>query len=119
MSEGIGRLIVLTGLPGSGKSTLAIRLAASLPACRMCPDDWMMASGIDLWDEATRARIEAFQADLSRELLRAGRNVVIEWGLWAREERDAIRNACRMIGVPVELHYLTADVDELWKRIVK
>jgi hypothetical protein len=38
----------------------------------MCPDDWMMASGIDLWDEAARARIEAFQADLSLELLRAG-----------------------------------------------
>jgi hypothetical protein len=44
----------------------------------LCPDDWMMASGIDLWDEATRARIEAFQADLSLGLLRAGQNVVIE-----------------------------------------
>jgi len=115
----VGRLLLLTGLPGSGKTTLAIQLAASLPACRMCPDDWMMASGIDLWDEVTRARIEAFQADMSLELLRGGQNVVIEWGLWAREERDALRNAGRMIGAQVELHYLTAEADELWKRIVK
>src|SRR5215475_5614819 len=61
MSGGIGRLVVLTGLPGSGKTTLAIRLAGSLPACRMCPDDWMVAAGIDLWDDAFRVRIEAFQ----------------------------------------------------------
>ena len=119
MSEGVGRLLLLTGLPGSGKTTLAIRLAASLPACRMCPDDWMMASGIDLWDEATRARIEAFQADLSLGLLRAGQNVVIEWGVWAREERDALRDAARKIGAQVELQYLTATTDELWQRIVK
>ena len=119
VSEGIGRLLLLMGLPGSGKTTLAIQLAASLPACRMCPDDWMMASGIDFWDEATRTRIEAFQADLSLGLLRAGQNVVIEWGVWAREERDALRNAARKIGAQVELHYLTATTDELWKRIVK
>jgi len=119
MSGGIGRLVVLTGLPGSGKTTVAIRLAGSLPACRMCPDDWMMAAGIDLWDDASRARIEAFQLDLSLELLRAGHNVVIEWGVWAREERDALRNAARNVGARVELHYLTAATDELWTRIVK
>jgi predicted kinase len=119
MSGGIGRLAVLTGLPGSGKTTLAIRLAGSLPACRMCPDDWMMAAGIDLWDDASRARIEAFQLELSLELLRAGQNVVIEWGVWAREERDALRNAARKIGAQVELHYLTAATGELWNRILK
>jgi predicted kinase len=102
MSGGIGRLVVLTGLPGSGKTTLAIQFAGSLPACRMCPDDWMMAAGIDLWDDASRARIESFQLDLSLELLRAGQNVVIEWGVWAREERDALRNAARKIGAQVE-----------------
>ena len=54
-----GRLVVITGLPGSGKTTLAAALADSMPACRMWPDDWMMASGIDLWDESAPAQIEA------------------------------------------------------------
>lgn len=113
-----GRLIVITGLPGSGKTTLATELAMSMRACRMCPDDWMMASGIDLWDSAARSRIETFQLSLSIDLLRAGSNVVIEWGTWARVERDALRDAARSIGAPVELRYLDADADELWRRIV-
>lgn len=113
-----GRLVVITGLPGGGKTTLATELAASMPACRMCPDDWMIASGIDLWDEAARALIEAFQLTLSLGLLRAGTNVVVEWGTWVRAERDALRDAARSIGALVELRYVSADADELWRRIV-
>src|SRR5215510_10168885 len=56
---------------------------------------------------------------LSLELLRAEQNVVIEWGVWAREERDALRNAARKIDARLELHNLTAPTDELWKRIAK
>lgn len=114
-----GRLVVITGLPGSGKTTLATALADSMPACRMCPDDWMMASDIDLWDESARAQIEAFQLTLSLDLLRTGHNVVIEWGVWSRAERDALRDAARSIGAPVELRYVSADTDELWRRIVE
>ena len=114
-----GRLVVITGLPGSGKTTLAVALADSMPACRMCPDDWMMSSGINLWDESARAQIEAFQLTLSLDLLRTGQNVVIEWGVWTRAERDALRDTARSIGAPVELRYVSADTDELWRRIVE
>ena len=112
-----GRLVVITGLPGSGKTTLATALAESMPACRMCPDDWMMAAGIDLWDAQARARIEAFQLGLSLDLLRAGQHVVIEWGVWTRAERDALRETARAIGSAVELRHVTAPTDELWRRI--
>jgi predicted kinase len=114
-----GRLIVITGLPGSGKTTLAVALADSMPACRMCPDDWMTASGINLWDESARAQIEAFQLTLSLDLLRTGQNVVIEWGVWTRAERDVLRDTARSIGAPVELRYVSAGLDELWRRIVE
>ena len=79
----------------------------------------MMASGIDLWDESARAQIEAFQLTLALDVLREGQNVVIEWGVWTRAERDALRDAARSIGAPVELRYAFAGTDELWRRIVE
>lgn len=85
----------------------------------MCPDEWMTAAGIDLWDEAVRAKIEAFQLTLTLDLLRAGDNVVVEWGTWARAERDALRDAARSIGSAVELRHTSADPDELWRRIAE
>lgn len=78
-----------------------------------------MASGIDLWDSAARADIESFQLTLSLDLLRAGKHVVIEWGVWAREERDALRDSARSIGALMELRHVSAEVDELWRRIVQ
>ncbi len=45
--------------------------------------------------------------------------MVIEWGVWAREERDALREAARSIGAPVELRYVSAEIDELWRRITQ
>jgi predicted kinase len=114
-----GRLVVITGLPGSGKTTLATELARSMPAVRMCPDDWMMSSGIDLWNAGVRSRIEQLQLELALDLLCAGSNVVIEWGVWSREEREALRHAAREVGVAVELRYVSAPIDELWRRIVE
>jgi predicted kinase len=41
----------------------------------------------------------------------------LDFGLWARVERDEMRSVARGLGVGVELHYLTAPVDELWRRV--
>ncbi len=114
-----GRLIVVTGLPGSGKTTLSCDLAERMGAARMCPDDWMTASGVDLWDAELRSRIEGFQLEATLVLLARGQSVIIEWGVWTKAERDDLRDAARAVGAAVELRYLTAPVDELWSRIVQ
>lgn len=51
------------------------------------------------------------------ELLELDQSVILESGLWAREERDALRLAGRALGVAVELYYLYAPVEELWRRL--
>jgi predicted kinase len=41
----------------------------------------------------------------------------MEHGFWAREERDELRVTGRQLGAAVELHYLEASVEELWRRL--
>jgi predicted kinase len=111
------RLILLCGLPGAGKTTLAKRLAEQIPAVRLCPDEWMAALGIDLYDEPARDRLERQFWVHAQELLVLGQTVVLEFGFWGRAERDEKRAVARSLGVPVELHYLTASIDELCRRL--
>jgi predicted kinase len=115
--ESSGRLIIVCGLPGSGKTTHAKVLESKLRAVRFCPDEWMDALSIDLYDEERRAKIEALQWKIATELLTLGLTVIIEWGTWGRSERDALRLGARALGAAVELHYLSAPMDVLFDRI--
>ena len=111
------RLIIVCGLPGAGKTTHGKALAALLNAIRFSPDEWMESLGIDLWDETARARIEALQWELAQDLMRLGQTAIIEWGTWAKAERDTLREIARKLGASVELHYLHEPIHVLWQRI--
>lgn len=111
------RLILICGLPGSGKTTLAKQLAPEARAVRLSPDEWKHALGIDYYDEDGRVRLEERLWRMAQELLALGQSVVMENGFWAEEERDELRLAGRSLGARVELHYLDASVEELWRRL--
>ena len=113
------RLIVICGLPGSGKTTLARGLETRMGAIRFCPDEWMDALRIDVYDEDRRARIEALQWKLTQDLLAHGLMVIIEWGTWGRSERDALRHGARALGAAVELHFVHAPEEVLLERILR
>ena len=113
-----GRLIVLCGLAGAGKTTVAKGLEAD-GAVRMCPDDWMMALGFDIYDATARERIEALQWDLTQRLVLAGATVVDECGVWQRWERDLRLDWARANGVPIELRFLDAPIPELIARVTE
>lgn len=110
------RLVLICGLPASGKTTLARRLAPKIPAIRLDKDQWTTQLGRDVWDEEFRFRLERQLWALTLELLAQGQSVILEWGHWARVERDEKRLGARALGVAVELHYLDAPLEELIKR---
>jgi predicted kinase len=111
------RLILTCGLPGAGKTALARQLAAQRRVVRLTKDEWLWALGSSPWDRATGEKIEQELWRVAQEILSLGVSVVLDFGLWARIERDEMRSAARGLGVGVELHYLDVPTDELWRRI--
>ena len=108
---------MICGLPGSGKTTLAKALESRLRAVRFAPDEWMDALSINLYDERRRGEIEGLQWAFAAKVLGLGLTVILEWGSWARTERDELRRQARELGAAVELHYLFAPKDVLLRRI--
>lgn len=110
------RLVLICGLPASGKTTLARQLAPTIPAIRLDKDEWTTRLGRDVWDDEFRVRLERQLWALTQELLAHGQSVILEWGHWARVERDEKRLGARALGVGVELRYLDAPLEELVER---
>ena len=49
--------------------------------------------------------------------LRTGVNVVLDFGVWAKDERSALRALAASVGATSELVYLQVDEDEQWRRV--
>lgn len=73
--------------------------------------------GVSLCDADVRARLETAQWAESQALLQSGHDVVIEWGTWARSERDVLHDWCRSHGVLVSLLHLDVPGDVLRARL--
>jgi predicted kinase len=113
------RLVLLCGLPASGKTTLARELAETYGAVRLNADEWKLALGIDPFDEDLRVRLEAQLLALAQRLLTLGTSVILDWGFWARSERDELREVARSLGSAVELRFLEVPYDDLVQRVVE
>ncbi len=114
----VGTVHLLTGLPGAGKTTLARQLEAQHAALRLTPDEWMNPlfgageSGEKRW---------VLEADLlwgvAARALTLGVDVILDYGCWAREERDLFRARAAALGAAFELHVLQVPIEVLWERL--
>nr|WP_011265253.1 ATP-binding protein [Streptomyces sp. FQ1]AAX51358.1 unknown [Streptomyces sp. FQ1] len=117
------RLILMAGLPGSGKTTVARELEAR-GFLRLCPDERVFEQhghyGRDFPRGSYKIRERPILGEIATELrtaLAAGRDTVLDHGLWTAAERQEWRQLGEDAGAVVTLLYLPATHDELWDRI--
>ena len=111
-------LFLLIGLPASGKTTLARELEREHAALRLTPDEWMLPlfGAGESGDRRWVLESELLWGVAARALT-LGVNVVLDYGLWSRSERDEFRARGAALGARVELRVLDLPLGELWRRL--
>ena len=112
-------LTLFCGLPGSGKTTLARRLEQQGRGVRLCTDDWQAELGVEHADTGFHDRLQPVLHRHALELLRHGTDVILEDGLWLREERAQKFLDARACGARIELHVFDVSLDTLWSRLLR
>lgn len=102
-------LYLTVGLPAVGKTHRAKQIAASVGALRLTKDEWMLPLFGNLEDDNHRAVVEGRLIWLAVRALQLGTNVVLDFGLWSRVERSALRHLAQDVGANVELVYIELD----------
>lgn len=105
------------GLPASGKTTLAKKLEQDLPALRLTADEWMARLVGDGYDEDKRVIVEDMLWQIAKRVLELDSDVILDYGLWAYEERQAYRDKAQAIGAQVKIHYLEVPLETLLTRL--
>jgi predicted kinase len=110
-------LFLMVGLPGAGKTSRAKELAGTHRALRLTPDHWMIPLFGDNMAGGKRFVLEGRLISVALQALRLGSSVVLDFGLWARDERSALRWLARASGAACQVVYLPVDRDIQLARI--
>src|ERR1041384_879283 len=114
-------LYLMVGLPCAGKSTIAQKLERERSALRLTPDEWQIRLfGQDAEEpehDARHSLIEAMLWNIASRALELGTNVILDFGFWAREEREDYRSRAKQLGASSEVHFLDVSEEELLRRL--
>jgi predicted kinase len=119
-------IYLIVGLPGAGKTTRARELELQESALRLTPDEWHMAvfhaDSPTQWRSTDRVdqrdRIEGKLVDVGLRAAQLGLDVVLDFGLWGRDERSALRAMAESVGTRAEVVYLPVEPEEQRRRII-
>ncbi|WP_431948253.1 ATP-binding protein [Micromonospora marina] len=110
-------LFLTVGLPGTGKTTEARRVEVEEKALRLTKDEWVKALyGLANPPSASDV-IEGRLIEIALRALELGVNVVIDFGLWGRDERSALRQAAADLGASVTMCYFQLTPAEQRQRL--
>ncbi len=118
---------LICGSTGAGKTTYALALAEREQALRLTVDEWMAGffwpdaprEGVYDWALERVARCERQALALAGQMLSLGRNLILDYGFFKREQRRRLRDALSAQGWQVRLHYLDVPAEERWRRVAQ
>ena len=115
----MSKVYLICGKICSGKTTYAKKLCEKNNAILLSVDEIMLSlfdqcCGPELHQEYER-RIKKYLFGKSFETLEKGLDVVLDWGFWTKEERNATKEFYKAQGIECELHYVEVS-DEKWEQ---
>ena len=110
-------LFLTVGLPGTGKTTVARRIEIEQNALRLTKDEWVKALYGQNNPSSAQDVIEGRLIQIGLRALELGNNVVIDYGLWSRAERSALRQAAADVGASVQVCYFELTPAEQRRRL--
>ena len=121
----MSNVIMMCGVCGSGKTTYAKQKEKN-GYVRLSIDEELWKTygrkGIDYPDSRYEELSEKVEAMLCEKLIRFmkdGKNVVIDFSFWSKENRDFYREIIAKAGGTAELVYMKASKETLQKRLKK
>ena len=117
----MARVIMTCGKLCSGKSTYARKLQKERNAVLLSIDELMLAlfpEGAGEDHDIYVQRTKQYLLCLSLQILQAGRDVILDWGLWTKAQRGRLRAFYAEYGIESEIHYLHVS-DEEWQRRIR
>jgi predicted kinase len=110
-------LFLTVGLPATGKTSAARRIEIERNGLRLTKDEWMKALYGHEHPPSASDVIEGRLIEIGLRALELGSSVVIDYGLWGRDERSALRKAAADRGAGVEMHYFEVPRAEQQRRL--
>ena len=118
----MAKAIMTCGTICCGKTTYAQKLREEQNAVILSIDELTLTlfpEGAGEMHDTYALRTEQYLLSLSLQILGTGTDVILDWGLWTKAQRDRIRAFYAENGFESEIHYLQVSREEWERRIRK
>ncbi len=115
------KVIALCGKICSGKTFYANKIKEEKNAVILSTDEvtfYLMDNEQgERYDDFAK-RVNEYLMKKAIDIVRAGANVILDWGFWSKEKRINLTNYYKKYNIPVEWHYVDV-TQEKWQDLIK
>ncbi|RJR14888.1 ATP-binding protein [Candidatus Microgenomates bacterium] len=114
---------IICGFIGAGKTTFARKLEKKTGAVRITKDEWLVKifgnkiTSDDNFPEYDK-NVTVLAKDIAFNILKAGKDVIIDEGFWEKSYRNDIKKQLSELGVKPILYYVECSVEKMRERTV-